>query len=312
MDDLQQARDFLTTRRARLTPEQAGLPAWGANRRVKGLRREEVALLAGVSVDYYTRLERGHLAGASDQVLDALADALQLDEAERAHLFDLARAAAPSNRRPRRTAASGVRPPVQWLLDRMSDTPAYVRNARSDVLAANRLGRALYAPVFAMARPNVTRFVFLDAAARDFFPDWDEVAFQATGSLRTLAGQYPHDKAMHDLVGELAARSPEFATLWAAHHVRQHRTGVKRIHHPVAGTMLLNYESMVLSADEGLVLNAYTAEPGSAASESLALLASWCAAAPAPDAPLGVPTTDANRDASNDAARGVHRPTEGK
>lgn len=275
VEDRQQVRDFLTTRRQRLTPERAGLPAWGTNRRVAGLRREEVAMLAGVSVDYYTRLERGNLAGASEQVLEALADALQLDDAERAHLFDLAHAAAPTGRRPRRTATRGVRPQVQWLLDRMNEAPAYVRNAYGDVLAANALGRTLYSPVFAMPRPSMPRFVFLDAAARDFFPDWEEVAAQSTGILRTLAGQYPRDKAMHDLVGELAARSPEFATMWAAHHVRLHRTGTKRIYHPVAGTMTLSYESMLLTADEGLVLNAYTAEPGSSAAEALALLASW-------------------------------------
>jgi len=294
VEDKQQVREFLTTRRERLTPERAGLPAWGGNRRVPGLRREEVAMLAGVSVDYYTRLERGNLAGASEQVLEALADALQLDEAERSHLFDLARAAMPSGRRPRRQA-TGVRPQVQWLLDRMSDTPAYVRNARTDVLAANALGRALYAPMFALPRPNLARFVFLDAAARDFFPHWDEVAAQATGNLRTLAGQYPRDKAMHDLVGELAARSEAFATLWAAHHVRQHRTGTKLLHHPVAGTMLLSYESMVLTADEGLVLNAYTAEPGSAAADALALLASWTAQQrPARTAP-GTPAHEGSR-----------------
>lgn len=274
MDGKDEVRDFLVTRRERLTPEAVGLPRWGAHRRVKGLRREEVALIAWVSVDYYTRLERGNLGGVSESVLTALAEALRLDEAESAHLFDLARAATGSSRTRRRPSGQ-VRPPVQWLLDRMADSPAYVRNARTDLLAANALGRALYAPVFAMPRPNLARFVFLDPAAPELFPDWDEVSAQAAALLRTLAGQYPHDKAMHDLVGELAARSERFSTLWAAHNVRQHRTGTKRVHHPIVGAMTLTYESLALSADEGLTLNAYAAEPGGPDAEALNLLIQW-------------------------------------
>lgn len=276
MDHKQEIRDFLVTRRGRITPQQAGLPAFGGNRRVSGLRREEVAMLAGVSVDYYTRLERGNLGGVSESVLEALASALRLDDAERAHLFDLARAASRPARASRQVAGA-VRPQVQWLLDRMSDAPAYVRNHRFEVLAGNALGRALYAPIFAMERPNLMRFTFLDPKARTFFIDWDAVAASSTATLRGLAGQYPQDKAMHDLVGELCTRSETFAALWARHDVRQHRSGTKRVHHSVVGDLSLQYESLQLTSEPGLVLNAYTAEPGSADAQALALLASWSA-----------------------------------
>jgi hypothetical protein len=277
MDVRKEAAEFLRTRRDRITPDRAGLPAWGDRRRVKGLRREEVALLAGVSVEYYVRLERGNLAGVSETVLEAVANALQLDEAERAHLHDLAHTA--STRAPaRRTARATVRPPVQWLLDSMDGTAAYVRNARTDLLAANTLGQALYAPVFDMpGRPNVARFVFLDPVAQEFFTEWPKVAGEAAALLRTLAGENPYDAGLAQLVGELSTRSELFAGLWAAHDVRQHRTGIKRFHHPVAGELTLNYESMELSADPGLRLNAYVAEPGTASAERLALLASWAA-----------------------------------
>ena len=277
MDVRKEAAEFLRTRRARITPERAGLPTWGERRRVEGLRREEVALLAGVSVEYYIRLERGNLGGASEAVLEAVANALQLDEAERAHLHDLARTA--DERVPaRRTARGTVRPPVQWLLDSMSGTAAYVRNARTDIIAANALGRALYAPVLAMpGRPNVARFVFLDPAAQEFFLEWEKVAGEVAALLRTLAGENPYDQGLTQLVGELSTRSELFRTLWAAHNVRQHRTGVKKFHHPLVGDLVLTYESMELTADPGLRLNAYVAEPGSPSAEGLGLLASWTA-----------------------------------
>lgn len=273
-----QVRDFLSSRRARLTPEQAGLPDWGAtNRRVKGLRREEVALLAGVSAEYYVRLERGNLAGVSDQVLEAVANALQLDEAERAHLRDLARTA--SARTARQAPRRHVRPSVQWLLDTMTGTAAYVRNNRTDLLAANALGRALYAPVYESSpgRPNIARFVFLDPGARDFFAEWDKVAAEAAAMLRTLAGENPYDQDLAALVGELATRSDVFARLWARHEVRLHRTGVKAFRHPVVGELTLAYEALDLAADSGLRLNAYVAEPGTRSAEALSLLASWAA-----------------------------------
>lgn len=279
VDLRKEAAEFLRSRRARITPERAGLPAWGDRRRVKGLRREEVALLAGVSVEYYVRLERGNLSGASESVLEAVANALQLDDAERAHLHDLARTTSTSTRSASgRSGRSTVRPAVQWLLDSMQGTAAYVRNARTDLLAANALGRALYAPVFAMpGRPNVARFVFLDPAAQDFFTEWRKVAGEAAALLRTLAGENPYDAGLTQLVGELSTRSDLFRTLWATHDVRQHRTGTKKFHHPVVGDLTLAYESMELTADPGLRLNAYVAEPGTPSAEALALLASWAA-----------------------------------
>ena len=217
VDNRDDIRDFLASRRARITPQQAGLPAYGGNRRVPGLRREEVALLAGVSVDYYTRLERGNLGGVSENVLDALAHALQLDDAERAHLFDLARAADTIARTRRRPVQQRVRPSVQRILDAISDAPAYVRNGRRDVLAANRLGYALYSEMYVdPARPvNVARFVFLNPRARTFFLDWESAANDTVAILRIEGGRTPYDRGLSDLVGELALRSEEFRTRWA-------------------------------------------------------------------------------------------------
>lgn len=281
MDSRAEIRDFLTTRRARITPERAGLPAYGGHRRVAGLRREEVALLAGVSVDYYTRLERGNLSGVSDSVLEALARALQLDEAERAHLFDLARSANTSaaTARTRRTRAPRLRAEVQRLLDAMTMAPAYVRNGRLDILGANPLGRAVFAPLFdtAAVTSNIARFIFLDSAAQAFYRDWEELAGDTIALLRAEAGRDPYDRALTELVGELSTRSEVFRTWWAAHNVRLHRSGVKHLHHPVVGDLTLAYESLELVMDPGLRLNAYTAEPGSASQEALNLLASWTA-----------------------------------
>jgi transcriptional regulator with XRE-family HTH domain len=292
MDSGNEMRDFLVTRRARITPEQAGLPAYGGNRRVAGLRREEVALLAGVSIDYYTRLERGRAHGASDSVLEGIARALQLDEAERAHLFDLARAATPAPpRAPRRPSPQQVRPSVRRILDSMATTPAYVRNARLDILAANQLGAALFAPVLTSpARPtNNARFLFLDPAAREFYSGWERQAQDVVAMLRTEAGRSPHDKGLSNLIGELSTRSENFRTWWAAHNVRFHRTGVKRFRHPVVGDLTLTFEALDLAADSGLRISAYTAEPGTPSDDALKVLASWAAtldqaaAAPAPD-----------------------------
>ncbi|MEU9794684.1 helix-turn-helix transcriptional regulator [Streptomyces sparsogenes] len=275
-----EVREFLRTRRARLTPQQAGLPVYGGQRRVTGLRREEVALLAGMSVDYYVRLERGNLSGASDSVLEALAHALQLDEAERTHLYDLARAATPSGRRPTATS-SRVRPTIMRLLDSMADVPAYVRNGRFDILAANTLGRALYAPMFdsplfAQRGPvNSARFMFLDPASKEFWADWEKGANDAVAFLRTETGRSPHDKALTDLIGELTTRSDDFARRWARHDVKFHRSGVKNLHHPLVGDLSLPYEAMELPSDPGLRLNFYTPEPDSPEREALGLLASW-------------------------------------
>ena len=281
--------DFLTSRRARITPEQAGLPTTG-QRRVPGLRREEVALLAGVSIDYYTRLERGRAHGASDSVLEGIARALHLDEAERAHLFDLARACAPAApRSPRRPSPQQVRPSVRRILDSMTTTPAYVRNARLDILAASQLGAALFAPILASpAQPaNNARFLFLDPAAPEFYPGWERQAQDVAAMLRTEAGRSPHDKGLSNLIGELSTRSENFRTWWAAHNVRFHRTGVKRFRHPVVGDLTLTFEALDLAADSGLRISAYTAEPGTPSDDALNVLASWAAtleeAAPAPD-----------------------------
>jgi len=273
-------REFLATRRARITPRQAGLPAYGGNRRVPGLRREEVALLAGVSIDYYIRLERGHLAGASPEVLDAIAGALQLDDAERAHLYDLARAAAhrPSRRATR--AREAVPDSVLRVLDSMADSPAFIRNGRLDILAANRLGRALYSPLLARrtAQPaNIARFQFLDPSGRDFFPDWAESVNTTVSLLRTEAGRAPHDTDLTGLIGELATRSEEFRTAWAKHNVRLHHTGRKSFRHPVVGLITVDFDAMELPAQPGLTLTAYTAVPSTPDHDALELLAAWAA-----------------------------------
>ncbi len=279
MQNREEVRAFLTSRRAKIKPDQAGLPAYGGNRRVPGLRREEVALLAGVSIDYYTRLERGNLGGVSEGVLEALARALQLDEPEQAHLFDLARAANASARTRRRSVQPQVRPSVQQTLDAMAAVPAYVRNGRRDILAANRLGYALYSEAYVdPTRPvNLARFVFLSPRARTFFPDWQRAADDVVAILRSEAGRNPYDRNLSDLIGELSTRSEEFSTRWAAHNVRFHRTGRKNLHHPVVGELHLAFEAMELPADPGLSLVVYSAEPGSADADKLALLASWAA-----------------------------------
>ena len=279
MDNRAEVKEFLASRRARIGPEQAGLPAYGGTRRVKGLRREEVALLAGVSLDYYVRMERGNLGGASDAVLEGVARALQLDDAERDHLFDLARAAQPAGARRRRPRAAGVSDSVQQVLDAIGEAPAWVRNARHDLLAANRLARALYAPVLADPRrpANTARFIYLDPAAKDFFTDWDRAADDIAAMLRSEAGRNPHDKQLVELIGELSTRSPDFRTRWAAHNVRFHRTGQKKLHHPVVGSLDLDFEAMELPSHPGLTMLVYTAPAGSPTADGLKLLASWAA-----------------------------------
>ena len=280
-----QVRDFLISRRERITPEQAGLPAYGGTRRVKGLRREEVALLAGISIDYYVRMERGNLAGASESVLDSLATALQLDEAEREHLFALARAAGPSAARRRRPAATSVRPVIRQVLDAITDAPAWVRNARHDILAMNPLARALYSPVLdspvagaTSKRPaNTTRFLYLDPAAREFFVDYERTAQDAAAMLRLEAGRNPHDSELHHLVGELSTQSELFRRHWASQNVKFHRSGRKRLRHPAVGELDLNFEALELPSEPELRLNIYTADPNTATADGLKLLASWAA-----------------------------------
>jgi transcriptional regulator with XRE-family HTH domain len=279
VDARNEIREFLTSRRAKITPEQTTLHVHGGTRRVPGLRREEVAMLAGVSVDYYTRLERGNAAGVSETVLEALARALQLDDAERAHLFDLARAAQAIPGTRRRPAPQRVKPTVQRMLDAMTGAPAFVRNGRMDILAANPLGFALYSEMYAGPRrpANTAWFVFLDPRAPGFYSDWDQVAKDAVAILRSEAGRHPYDRELSDLVGELSTQSELFRTLWAAHDVRNHTRGSKRFHHPVVGDLVLSFETMALTGDPGLTMFAYTAEAGSKSGEALGLLASWAA-----------------------------------
>ncbi|MEU9101109.1 helix-turn-helix transcriptional regulator [Streptomyces sp. NPDC048361] len=281
MDNQAEVREFLTSRRAKITPEQAGLPS-GSRRRVPGLRRSEVAALADVSVEYYAKLERGNLSGASPAVLEAVARALQLVDAERAHLLNLAHAADGSDvlTRPRRRAAQWkAHRSLQWVLDAVTAGPAFVRNGRMDLLAANNLARAFYDDVYASAgnQANLARFQFLDPVSRRFYPDWEQAADIAVAILRTEAGRNPHDKEFHDLVGELSTRSDAFRTRWGAHNVRHHGTGTKRFHHHTIGDLTLAYEGLEMAAEPGLTLTIYTAEPGSPSEEGLRLLSSWAA-----------------------------------
>jgi transcriptional regulator with XRE-family HTH domain len=289
----QEIREFLTSRRARITPEQAGLTSYGS-RRVPGLRREEVAVLAGVSAPYYTRLERGDMSGVSESVLEALGRALELDDAERAHLFDLARAAQPAPMRPRRRQAKQrIRPEVHWTLDAITGAAAFVGNERLDLLAENQLGRALFSEMYdTPARPvNTARFVFLDPRAEATYGDWDRVATESVAILRSAAGRDPYNRELSDLVGELATQSEAFRTRWAAHNVRFHNTGVKRFNHPVVGELHLTFNRLDLAADPGLTIFTYTAEPGSRSEEALKLLGSWTATVdPAESAPATDPS----------------------
>lgn len=288
MNNRAEVRDFLTSRRAKITPSSAGIVSYGP-RRVPGLRRSEVAALAGMSVEYYAKLERGQLAGVSAGVLEAIARALRLDEAERAHLMRLAQAANGSgellrpSRRPRQWT---VRPGLQWSLDAIT-APAIVVNGRQDLLATNLLGRAMFSDLYAdpSQPPNFGRFTFLDSAARRFYPDWDLFADMTVANIRTAAGVDPHDKGLHDLVGELSTRSDDFRRRWGSHNVRIHGAGIKHFHHGVVGELALAYESTALIAEPGLALTIYAAEPASPTARNLSLLASWAGADLAPSRP---------------------------
>jgi transcriptional regulator with XRE-family HTH domain len=300
VDNRAEVREFLLSRRAKVTPEQAGLPTYG-RRRVPGLRRSEVAALAGVSIEYYSKLERGALGGVSAGVLDGIARALRLDQPERAHLLHLAQAADGSSAiiRPQRRATKpwSARPSLQWTLDAITNAPAIVGNDRMDLLAANHLGRAMYCDLYSdpQTPPNFARFAFLDSAAHRFYPDWERAADTAVAILRTSAGRNPHDKALHDLVGEMSTRSDEFRRRWSAHNVRTHGSGVKYFHHHVVGDLTLAWESVDLRAEPGLTMTIYTAEPGSPTEHALALLGSWAAT---PDAPSAEPHTHAEERAA--------------
>ncbi|MFD3444541.1 helix-turn-helix transcriptional regulator [Microbacteriaceae bacterium 4G12] len=280
MDTRADVREFLASRRARISPEQAGLGDGGGRRRVPGLRRDEVARLAGVSVDYYTRLERGNLSGVSDSVLDAIARALELNRAEHDHLYDLARSFAPQRRTaPKKPASASATASLQYLLDAITGAPAFITNTRMDIVAANPLGYALYSDMYrGSVRPgNHSRFIFLDPRAQDFYPDWERAASVNVAILRRDAGRNPHDRGLIDLVGELSVRSEEFRIRWAAHDVRRHYSGAKSFQHPHVGLLELNYFVMELEDTPGHSMTVYPAAPGSSSEEGLKLLASWAA-----------------------------------
>jgi len=279
VDTQHEIREFLTSRRAKITPNRAGLPDYGTKRRVPGLRREEVSLLAGISVEYYTRLERGNTNGVSEDVLEAIARALQLDEAERTHLRDLVRAANTTRPPRRRPSVERIRPTVQRILDAL-DAPAYVRNGRLDILAVNQLGAALYSDLLAdaAARPaNIARFTFLHPRAAELFDGWENVATDSVAGLRSEAGRDPYDRRLTDLIGELSTRSEQFRRRWATHDVKLHCSTTKRINHPVVGPLTLDVEAFDLPDDAGQRLVIYTAQPNSQAADTLNLLASWAA-----------------------------------
>lgn len=269
--------EFLTSRRAKLTPADVGLPDFGGRRRVPGLRREEVALVAGMSTEYYKRLERGNALGVSESVIDGISRALRLDDAEHAHLNDLIRAANtgvhPQRRRPARK--SQLTASMQQTIDAMSTVPVFVQNGRLDAVAVNRLGGALFSEMLDGARPpaNAARFVFLDARAQTFYRDWEAQTRQIVAILRAEAGRSPYDRHLSDLVGELSTRSELFRKLWGAHDVREHRTGLKSVHHPLVGDLDLTFQAMDLASDGGLQMIVFSAEPGSASNERLQLLA---------------------------------------
>jgi transcriptional regulator with XRE-family HTH domain len=280
--------EFLRACRAAVSPQDAGVPATAPGRRVRGLRREEVAHLAGVSVDYYTRLEQGRHASPSESVVDALARALHLDAAAHAHLADLARTGL---HRPERPQVQRVRPAVHQMLDALLDQPAFVLGRRTDVLAANALARALATDWQAMpARDrNYTRWIVLDPAARELHLDWHAVAADVVGTLRLDAGRHPDDPLLNQLVGELTIKSPEFRGWWNDHRVHQRTHGIKRLQHPVVGPITIHYEALALPGDSDQTLFIYTTEPGSTSHDNLRLLASWAAghqaSSPAPSMP---------------------------
>ncbi|MCI0142576.1 helix-turn-helix transcriptional regulator [Arthrobacter bambusae] len=294
MENSQDVREFLTSRRSRITPAQAGLPAYGGTRRVAGLKREEVAMLTGVSTEYYARLERGNLRGVSESVLESLAGALQLDEAERAHLFDLAKAAGPARAPGTRRVRAEVRPSVGRILAGMTGTPAYVCNSRMDIVAANSLCFALYAGVLSPETLplNLARFIFLDPRSQDFFLDWETLADDLAAGLRAEAGRNPHDRGLSSLIGDLATGSTEFSMRWARHNVRFRRSARKTLHNPLVGDIELTGDSLKLPGED-LTVIAYTADPGSHAQEQLDFLTSWSTTGkrPAEPAPANAHTT---------------------
>ena len=277
MNGKAQLGEFLQTRRSQLRPEDLGVPTYGERRRVPGLRREELALLAGVSASYYTRLEQGQSLNASPEVLDAIARALRLDEAERLHLHNLARSTKGPGRG-RRPAPERMTEATGQLLEAMAEVPAIVTGRRSDVLAWNRLGHALFAGHLdpratdrPATRPNMARLVFLDAHTRDLYPDWPGKARAVVGNLRLVAGQFPDDAALHALVGELSAKSPDFASMWADHRVRPCAVAAYEMRHPLVGPLTVTQQTWSQGPDQHIIVA--TARADSPARNTLALLA---------------------------------------
>jgi transcriptional regulator with XRE-family HTH domain len=274
MSTKDEVREFLTSRRARVTIAQAGLPDLGGERRVPGLRREEVAMLAGVSLDYYNRLERGNIRGASESVLNAIARALQLDDAEREHLFHLAKDEPLPVVASAKSEDPTVRSSVQRVLDNMA-VPAVVTNAQQDMIAANALGRALYSLHFEAEQPNMARFIFLDSRAPHFYEDWPLARKMTAAMLRLEAGRDPLNEKLIALIGELSTWSHHFRQDWAEHDVHEHRTGQKVFRHPTVGRVLLTFDAFEMPGEPGLSIVTYSAEPGTPDADRLLLLASW-------------------------------------
>ncbi|ROP66495.1 helix-turn-helix protein [Curtobacterium sp. ZW137] len=284
MDTGTEASDFLRTRRARISPEAVGLTASATGRRVKGLRREEVATLAGVSAEYYNRMERGKLAGVSESVLYAVARALQLDESEEQHLFDLAHSANAAHaltrpapkRTPARFRASNR---VQRILDGMTELPAYARNGRTDIIAMNPLGAALMPGLVPNGKEqaNIARYLFLDPSSQEFYDDWERVARDMVAAFRIEAGRTPFDRSLTDLIGELSTRSNPFRTWWASHNVRLHTSATKTLHNPTVGEVEVTGEALTLASEPDITIITYVTEPASVSEERLRVLASWAA-----------------------------------
>jgi len=277
MDNRSEVQQFLTAARGRISPERAGVPMFGGERRVPGLRREEVAQLAGVSLSYYTRMERGDLAGVSEGVLQSVARALQLDAAEAAHLLDLGRTSIGRVRRAAPRREPRLAPSVLHLIEAMNDVPVVAGNRLGDTVASNRLGRALFPHLFpADGEPlNLVRYTFLDPRARSFYVDWETTARGVVSSMRLAAGHDPDDRALAALIAELAAESPEFAEWWSGHTVRVHASGRKEIDHPVVGEMTLIYDVLSVSAAPGIAITSYLTEPGTTSADALDILRSW-------------------------------------